>query len=139
MTSNCRVKNNFIRNNCPGTCFNKTHYDRVKGAICNIYNNKYLCKIAKKKKRNSRNCARKNISIINNDRNTLNIRNGKKYNLYDIYLKPTKNQFKNDEERRYYNAVFNKVYNSVVRTYYDKRASKKHGINRRQKQRLKCC
>lgn len=136
MTTYCRTKNDFIRNNCPGTCFDKKHYDRVKGKICNIYNNKYLCKIAKRKRVIARNCARKNISIINNDRNTMNIRKGKKYNLYDIYRKPTKNQFKNNEERRYYNSVFNRVYNSIVSTYYDKRISKNYGINKKQKQIL---
>ena len=53
-----------------------------------------------------------------------------------IFIANQKNQFKNDEERRYYNAVFNRVYNSIVSTYYDKRISKNYGINKKQKQRL---
>jgi hypothetical protein len=136
MTTYCRTVNDYIRNECPDTCFNKTHYDKVEGKICNIYNNKYLCKVAKRKKEIAKDCSRKNISILNNDRNTMNIRKGKKYNIYNVNRKPKKLQFKNAEERSYYNAVFNKVYNSVLTMFYDKRLKKRTGISVTQKNRL---
>jgi hypothetical protein len=132
----CREKNNYIRDNCPNRCFNATHYNRVRGSICNIYNNKYLCNVAERRRKIARDCARKNISILNNDKNTMKIRNGGKYNIYNVNQKPTAPQFRNAEERSYYNSVFNKVLNSVKTTFYDQRLRKKTGINAKQRQIL---
>ena len=117
-----------LKSRCPEICYNKFKCEKNCKAYSGKCKNKNsaVCRAIRrckciniKGKRIGQRCkAQKRLTILSNDRNTQKIRKNKPSNQFCIYKKP---KYTKKEEQDYYNAVYKKVYASILTNYLPKR------------------
>lgn len=116
----CTVKNAYIKDQCPETCFTDKKCDDIKNKCKPKAFNRCRCK-KKKKKTNrdyQRRLAQKRLGILSNSLNSLLVRNNKIPKPQCEYRKPIYNE---KCKNKYYDKVYKRVFDSFVTLFIGNR------------------
>jgi hypothetical protein len=112
----CTVKNAYINDQCPETCYTKDKCKSIKNKCKPKAFNRCRCKNKMKKTNRDyqRRIAQKRLGILSNSQNSLLVRKNKIPQPQCEYRKPN---YKEKCKNSYYNTVYKKVYDSFITLY----------------------